>query len=162
MPLVLLNPLIGPYQVLPRWAIVDLGPMAMKGCTAFPKAPASLEPHYQISVISRTLIGGVLPLSRGAVDVFTAPADWASVYICVRVHAQVVKLFNVGFNISINYFFFLWNNDSSLVSTLDHSQQKSYCEKKVFFYINTFRYHWFRRKSLFQKVFECIYLWVTR
>ena len=51
MQLVLLNP------------SADLGAMAMKRCSAFPKAPASLEPHHQIfSVISRTLIGGVLSL----------------------------------------------------------------------------------------------------
>ena len=48
MPLVLFNPLIGAYQVLPRRARVDLGAMAMKGYSAFLKAPASLEPHHQI------------------------------------------------------------------------------------------------------------------
>ena len=48
MLLVLFNPLIGPYQVLPLWAKVDLGAMAMKGYSAFPKAPASLEPRHQI------------------------------------------------------------------------------------------------------------------
>ena len=37
-----------PYQVLPRRARVKLGAMAMKGGSAFPKAPASLEPHHQI------------------------------------------------------------------------------------------------------------------
>ena len=48
MPLVLLNPYMGPYQVLPFWARVNQGAMAMKGCSAFPKTPASMEPHYQI------------------------------------------------------------------------------------------------------------------
>ena len=42
MPLVLFNRLIGPYHVLPRWAWVDLGAMAMKGCSVKPKAPALL------------------------------------------------------------------------------------------------------------------------
>ena len=37
-----------PYQVLPLQARVDLGAMAMKGYSAFPKAPALLEPHHQI------------------------------------------------------------------------------------------------------------------
>ena len=46
--LVLFNPLIGPYQVLPLRAGVDLGAMAMKEYSAFPKAPALLEPHHQI------------------------------------------------------------------------------------------------------------------
>ena len=46
--LVLFNPYIGPYQVLPLWASVNLGAIAKKGCSAFSKAPASLEPHHQI------------------------------------------------------------------------------------------------------------------
>ena len=48
MLLVLFIPLIGPYQVLPLWARVDLGALAMKGYSAFSKAPALLEPHHQI------------------------------------------------------------------------------------------------------------------
>ena len=36
--LVLFNPYTGPYQVLPLQAWVDLGAMAMKGYSAFPKA----------------------------------------------------------------------------------------------------------------------------
>ena len=40
--------IIGPYQVLPLRARVNLGTMAMKGYSAFPKAPALLEPHHQI------------------------------------------------------------------------------------------------------------------
>ena len=39
MPLVLFNPQIWPYQVLPYRARVDLGAMAIKRCSAFPKAP---------------------------------------------------------------------------------------------------------------------------
>ena len=48
MQLVLLNTLIGLYQVLPLRARTDLEAMAMKGYFAFPKAPASLKPHHQI------------------------------------------------------------------------------------------------------------------
>ena len=48
MRLVLFNPQTGPYQLLPLRAKVDLGAMAMKGCSVFPKAAASLEPHHQI------------------------------------------------------------------------------------------------------------------
>ena len=44
MPLVPFNPKIGPYRVLPHWARVDLRAMAMKRCSAFPKAPAT--PRY--------------------------------------------------------------------------------------------------------------------
>ena len=39
---------IEPYIVLTLQARVDMGAMAMKGYSAFPKAPASLESHYQI------------------------------------------------------------------------------------------------------------------
>ena len=40
--------LFNPYQVLPFPVRVDLGVMAIKGYSAFPKAPALLEPHHQI------------------------------------------------------------------------------------------------------------------
>ena len=46
MLLVLFNAEIGPYQVLPLRARVYLGAMAMKGYSAFPKAPALMEPHH--------------------------------------------------------------------------------------------------------------------
>ena len=39
---------MGPYQVFPLQARVDLGALAMKAYTAFPKSPAFLEPHHQI------------------------------------------------------------------------------------------------------------------
>ena len=65
MQLVLFNPLIGLYQLLPFWAREDLGAMAMKGCSAFPKAPASLEPHHQIYCHTQdTHWGGLTPLQR--------------------------------------------------------------------------------------------------
>ena len=45
--------------MLPRRARVDLGAMAMKGCSVFPKAPALLGPHHQtVWCHNRTLIGG--------------------------------------------------------------------------------------------------------
>ena len=65
-----------PSQVLPLWATVDLGVMAMKGCSAFPKALALLKPHHQI-VYPGHLLWGVFPLCRDAVMYSTAPADWA-------------------------------------------------------------------------------------
>ena len=50
---------------------VDLGAMALKGYSAIPKTPALLKPHFQFfSIISRTLVGGVLTLSRDTVGVF--------------------------------------------------------------------------------------------
>ena len=49
--------------------------MAMKAYSAFPKAPTLLELHYhmQFSIISRTLVRGLLPFCRDAVDVFYWP-----------------------------------------------------------------------------------------
>ena len=48
MPLILFNPYVGPYQMLPLRARVNLGAMAMKGYSAFPKAPALPEPYHQM------------------------------------------------------------------------------------------------------------------
>ena len=45
---VLFDPKIGSYQVLQLVARVDPGAMAMKRFSTFPKAPALLQPHYQI------------------------------------------------------------------------------------------------------------------
>ena len=54
--------------MIPPWARVDLGVMAIKKYSAFPKALALLEPHHQMyfSVISRPLVGGggLTPLQR--------------------------------------------------------------------------------------------------
>ena len=57
MHLVLFNPQIGPYQVLPILDRVNLGVIAMKGCSAFPQKPRH---HWNLtiklfSVKSRTL-----------------------------------------------------------------------------------------------------------
>ena len=46
--LVLFDPSIGPYQMLPLQTRVDLGVMTIKGYSAFPKAPVLPEPHDQI------------------------------------------------------------------------------------------------------------------
>ena len=48
MLLVVFNPQLGSYQVQPLRARVELGAMAMKGYSAYPKAPALLKSHHQI------------------------------------------------------------------------------------------------------------------
>ena len=65
--------------MLPFRARVDLVAMTMKGCTAFPKAPASLEPHHQIvwCHIQGNHWVGVLPSAEVQSVYSTAPADWA-------------------------------------------------------------------------------------
>ena len=62
MLLVLFNPYIGPYQVLPLRARVNLGAMAMKGYSTIPKAPSTavtsvtLRPHpHHIRSVSSTI-----------------------------------------------------------------------------------------------------------
>ena len=83
MLLVLFNPYIGPYQVLPLRARVDLEAMAMKGYSAFPKAPALLEPYHQIIYchIRTLVVGGVSYPSAEKQSVYsTAPADWARLF----------------------------------------------------------------------------------
>ena len=53
--------------------------MAMKECSAFPKAPASLEPHYQIVLchIEDTRWVVAYPSAEVQLVYSTAPADWA-------------------------------------------------------------------------------------
>ena len=41
-------PIIRNYHLLLLWARVDLGSMELKGYSAFPKAPAIMEPHHHI------------------------------------------------------------------------------------------------------------------
>ena len=92
MQLVLFNPLIGPYQVLPFWAKVDLGAMAMKGCSAFTKAPASLEPQHQIiscHIQDTHWWWGLTPLQRCSRCILQPQPTgrwvsewWSSKYLC--------------------------------------------------------------------------------
>ena len=78
--LFLFDPSIGSYQVLPLWANVDLGAMAIKGYNAFPKAPALLEPHPLECLVSypgHSLdSGGLTPLQ---LVYSTAAADSAKI-----------------------------------------------------------------------------------
>ena len=60
--------------LLPHQARVDMGVIAMKGCSAFSKVATLLELHF----ISRTLFGELSYSSEEVQSVyFTAPADWA-------------------------------------------------------------------------------------
>ena len=62
--------------MLPLQARVNLGAMAMKGYSAFPKAPAILEPRHQIASchFQDTHWGGSYPLCKEAVGVFYSPS----------------------------------------------------------------------------------------
>ena len=63
-------------------ARVYLRVIAMKRYSAFPIAPALLEPYHQIDLCHiQDTRWGVLPLYRGAVVVSTAPADKAKIWL---------------------------------------------------------------------------------
>ena len=75
---------MGPQQVLPIWVKVDLGVMATKRYSTFPKAPG-LEPRHQMqfSVVSKTLIEREVLLSAEMQLAYsTIPADWATSSWC--------------------------------------------------------------------------------
>ena len=65
--------------MLPLRATVDLGAMATKRCSAFPKAPALLWPHHQIDKchIQNTHWRNSYPSAEVQSVYSTAPADWA-------------------------------------------------------------------------------------
>ena len=66
--------------MLPHRVGVDLGAMAMKGYSAFPKAPALLETHHQFSVISGHSLGvGSYHSAEVQSVYFIVPANWAKI-----------------------------------------------------------------------------------
>ena len=64
-------------RMLPLWARVDLGVMAIKGHFAFLKTPALLEPHHQIIRlhILETRYGRIYPSAEMQSAYSTVPAD---------------------------------------------------------------------------------------
>ena len=92
---VLFDSEIGPYQVLPLRARVDLEVMAMNVYAAFSKAPALLKPHHQIVLchIQDTRCGESY-LSEEMQSVYsTAPADWIiSIYLSIYLSMWVIQL----------------------------------------------------------------------
>ena len=82
--------------MLPLQARVDLGVMAMKGCSAFPKAPALLEPHHQIDY-QDTRWWGVTLLQRSIrciqqpqpTEQFALCGACMFVWMCVQVYTCV-------------------------------------------------------------------------
>ena len=65
-------------QVLPLRARVDLGAMAIKGYSAFPKVPRLLEPHHQtVYSHKQDTRWGSDPSAEKQSVYSTAPVDWA-------------------------------------------------------------------------------------
>ena len=67
----LFDPQIGPYQVLPLRARVNLGLIAMNGYSAFSKAPALLKPHHQ-----NVSLGKYYPSAEMESVYSATPANW--------------------------------------------------------------------------------------
>ena len=82
---ILFDSWIESFQVLLFRAKVNLGVMAMKRYSTFPKAQALLELHWRLfCVISRTIIGESYPFAKIQLVYSTTPADWA--YFCWVYH----------------------------------------------------------------------------
>ena len=93
--IVLFDPKIEPYQVLPLKVRVDLGVMEMKGYSTFTKYPALLKPHHQIVQVSYSghSLGEFYPSVEMQPAYSTAPANWASLPKCFskRCHFGNIK-----------------------------------------------------------------------
>ena len=83
---------MGAYQVLPLQARVDLGVIALKGYSAFPKAPVLLEPHHQIVYchIQDTRWGSLTPLLRSSLCILQ-PQPTGQIYMCVLMYIFTIK-----------------------------------------------------------------------
>ena len=96
MQLVLLKPIEKVLSGATITVKVDVGSMAMKSCSSFPEAPASLEPPHQIvSCHTRTLIEvgeGLIPLQRSRRCILQPQLTeqvCVCVYLCVYVYVCV-------------------------------------------------------------------------
>ena len=77
--LVLFDLWIEPYQVLPLWARVDLGEMAITGYSAVPRSSNITEASQSNCLVSysgHSLMGSYPSVEKQSVY-STAPADWA-------------------------------------------------------------------------------------
>ena len=77
------------------WVRLDMGVMSMKEYSAFPKAPALLEPHHQIvlgHIQDTCWRWGSYPSAEKQSVYSTAPADWAIIHI----DATNCKVLHVG------------------------------------------------------------------
>ena len=121
----LFNLLIGRYQVLPLWAWVNLGAMAMKGYTTFSKAPGLPEPYHQIVLCHiRTLVRGGSYSSAEVQSVYsTAPSDWVMcMCMCICVCLSIWKLIN---NDTVQIYNFLNSSQQSESNTTSVLKQST-------------------------------------
>ena len=80
MSLVLFNPYIGPYQVLPRRASVDLSNDGNKGVLHTPQSSSIIGTSPSDCLVSypgHSLGGGSYPSAEKQSVYSTGPADWA-------------------------------------------------------------------------------------
>ena len=72
--------------MLPLWATVDLGAIAIKGSSTFSKAPALLKPHYHIVKfhIQNTRWGESYPSTEILSVYSTPPVEWDNINRILR------------------------------------------------------------------------------
>ena len=120
--------------MLPLRVRVDLRAMALKGTLHSPK----LQYYWSLtirlfSVISRTLVGEVLPLCRDAVGVFYSPADWPTNLLWLTIlylyknNIKIIKAPNLNGIIEYTFVFSLkiinpQNIDENILENLDQNR----------------------------------------
>ena len=83
---------MGPYPVLPLHAWVELGAMAMKRCSTFYKASASLEPHHQIVKYHIRTPDREPYLSAEVQSVYsTPPSNWTKTHLEIPFNCEQKK-----------------------------------------------------------------------
>ena len=98
--LVLFDRKIGAYQMLPLRASVDLGVVAIKWYSAFPKLQYCWSLTIRLfDVISRGLVGGVLLLC----GVFSGPSRLSQVSTCILSTHLIKKIFSIIFYYYFNF-----------------------------------------------------------
>ena len=98
--------------MLPLRARVDLGAMAIKGYSAFPKAPVLLEPHHQIvycHIYDNRWGGGLTPLQRSSRCILQPHRLSKHGYVSVCVYKWWTVSMGLCFLKSARAFFFFYD-----------------------------------------------------
>ena len=102
----LFDPFIGPYQVLLHWGRVDLGVMAMKGYSTFPKSPRLASQSEGLMSYARHSWEGFLLVYRDAVGVFYRTPSRLGCGIAANVLVCDIVVWK--FEILLHYYVHFW------------------------------------------------------